>query len=128
MQLALPLTAPEERARARQPAPAAPNTIIDVEANVNSGKNPFSYPALVLGSFMRRLPKKHGGSEVKLLVQYLCDQRTPSLPAEALEESDDVSAEMGVRSSEATIRRCYEEHPELAERLRTAASTEEDDE
>ena len=64
-----------------------------------------------------RLPKKHGGSEVKLLVQYLCDSHT-GLISEALDESDDVSAEMGVRRG--TIR--HEEHPELAERLRTAAS------
>ena len=37
------------------------------------------------------------------------------MPAEAVKEREWVTADVGVETTEATARRCREEHPELAE-------------
>ena len=85
-------------------------------ATTNPKRNPFTQPALVLGRVLRR-PARGGSSSALvplLLVQYLSDGRTVAAAPEALLEFDDVDPETAVRSTAATIRRCCEEHPELA--------------
>ena len=113
-----PLTAAELLARSLPVAPSRQFAIVDVKATLNSQRNPFTFPALVLGSADRAPPGESGKAAVpvpSLYVQYLCDRRTPAMPAEAVKEREWVTADVGVETTEATARRCREEHPELAE-------------
>ena len=113
-----PLTAAEELARNVPAAPSQQFCVVDVKATHNRERNPFTYPGVVLGSAMRRPDLPDGGSstaepvERMLYVQYLCDRRTPAMPAEAVLETEWVSADSGVLSNETTVRRCHEEHPD----------------
>ena len=112
-----PLTPAEEKARSAAVEDFAPGAIVDVLATTNPRRNPFTQPALVLGFVLRR-PERGGSSSAlvrRLRVQYLSDGRTVAAAPEAVLEFDDVDPETAVRSSAATVRRCYEEHPELRE-------------
>ena len=100
-------------------APSQQFSVVDVKAVHNQLRNPFTYPGVVLGSAMRRPDPPDGGSSTAepvpmLYVQYLCDGRTPAMPAEAVIEAEWVTADSGVLSNEATARRCREEHPHRA--------------
>ena len=135
-----PLTEAEQQACEALPASAEPHSVIDVKAATNPKRNPFTYPALVLGSELR-VPDRGGpvakflasgrgsgtpSAAVRMLcVQFLSDRRTTAVAAEAAVEGDWVHASMGIASTEATVRRCCQENPMLAEiRRKTGSMTE----
>ena len=99
--------------------PFAPDTLVEARVHRNSGKYPFTYPALVLGTTHVR-PARGGSSSAlipKLSVQFLCDRRTAADASQAAAEYEHLDVDGATRSAPSVVARCVEEHPELQGRV-----------